>query len=91
MRIPISSSALLKIEYDDKNCFVRSIFALLNPCENSHPSGMADYTQFFNELSNEGFDFSKCTDVYKYEKSKNLSITIFGVNFYQDGIERKHN
>ena len=88
------SKAIFNIETNDKYCFLWSILAYLHPFENSHPSRVRNYIQFFNELNIEGFDFSngyKCSDFQRFEKVNNLSINIFEINFYQDGNKRKHN
>ena len=85
---------MLNIENNDEYCFLWSILASLHPCENSHPSRVKIYRQYFNELNIEGFDFTngfKCSDVHKFEKLNNLCINIFELNFYQDQIKWKHN
>ena len=38
VEIPLRSSAILKIQNNDKYCFIWSILASLHPCENTHPS-----------------------------------------------------
>ena len=38
VKIPLRSNAILKVQNNDKNCFVWSILASLHPCENTHPS-----------------------------------------------------
>ena len=93
VKIPLRSSAILNIENDDKYCFLWSILAHLHPCENSHPNRVSNYKQYFNELNIEGIDFTdgfKTSDVVKFEKLNNLSINIFELKFYQDGINWKH-
>ena len=88
VKIALRSSAILKIQNNDKFCFNWSILAYLHPCENSHPSGVKNYLQYFNELNIQGFDFtngSKCSDVHKFIELNNLSVNIYGLNFYQDG------
>ena len=67
------SSTMLNIENCDKYCFIWSIIARLSPCENSHPTKVKKYRQYFNEFINQDFDFSnryKLTDVHKFEKNK---------------------
>ena len=94
VKIPLRSNAILKKENDDKHCFLWSILTYLHPCENSHPSGVKNYRQYFNELNIEGFDFTngfKCSDMHRFEKLNNLSINIIQLNFYQDGNKWKHN
>ena len=88
------SNAILNIANTDKCCFSWSILAYLHPCENSHPSRVKNYKQYFHELNIKGFDFTnefKCSDVDKFEKLNILSINIFELNFYQDQNKRKHN
>ena len=61
--------------------------AHLHPCENSHPTRVKTYKQFFNELNIQDFDFTngfKCSDMHRFEKLNNLSTNIFELNFYQD-------
>ena len=46
----------------------------------------SNYTQKFDELNNDGFDFANgyiCRDVHKFEKSNSLSKNIIELNFYQ--------
>ena len=66
----------------------------LHPCDNDHPNRVSNYKQYFDELNIEGFDFTdgfRCSDVHRFEKLNNLSINIFGLNFYQDKNKWKHN
>ena len=68
--------------------------ASLHPCENTHPSRVNNYLQFFNELNFQSFDFTngfKCSDVHKFKELNNLSVNIYEINFYQDGDKWKHN
>ena len=61
--------------------------------ENSHPSRVKVYRQYFDDLNLEGFDFTnglKCSDVHAYKKLNNLSKNMFKINFYQDGGKWKH-
>ena len=93
VKIPLRSSAILNIENDDKYCFLWSILAFLHPCENSHPNRVSNYRQYFDELKIDGIDFTdgfKTSDVVKFEKLNNLSVNIFELKFYQDGINWKH-
>ena len=39
-KTPLRSSAILKIENDDKFCFILSIVAHPHPCSNSHSIGV---------------------------------------------------
>ena len=94
VKIPLRSSAILSIENNDKNCFIWSILASLHPCENTHPSRVNKYLEYFNELHFQSFDFTngfKCSNVHKFNELNNLSVNIFELNFYQDGDKWKHN
>ena len=87
VKIPLRSSALIKLKIDDKYCFIRSILAKLHTCENNQPNSVSNYRQYFNQLNIEGFDFGngfKYSDMHRFEKINNLSINIFELNFYQD-------
>ena len=88
------SNAILNVEYNDKCCFLWSILADLHPGENIHPSGVKNYTETFNDLNIEGFEFTNgfnCSDVHKLEKLNTLSANIFDLIFYQDQNKWKHN
>ena len=79
VKIPFRSNAILNIQNNDKNCFLWSILADLHPCENSHPSRIRNYKQYFNELNIDGFDFTngfKCSGMHRFETLKNSSINI---------------
>ena len=94
VKIPLRSNAILNVQNNDKNCFFWSILASLHPCENTHPSRVNNYTQYFNELNFQSFDFTKgfkCSDVHKFNESNNLSVNKYELNFYQDGDKWKHN
>ena len=81
------SNAILNIENNDEYCFLWSILASHNPCNNNHPNRVSNYRQYFNKLNIQGFDFTnvlKCSDVHKFKESNNLSVNIFELNFYQD-------
>ena len=94
VKIPFRSNAILNIQNNDKYCFIWSILASLHPCENTHPSRVNDYIQFFNELNFQSFDFTngfKCSDVHKFNELNNLSVNIYELNFYQDGDKWNHN
>ena len=95
VKIPLRSSAILNIQnIDDKYCFIWSILASLHPCENTHPSRVNNYIQYFNELNFQSFDFTngfKCSDVHRFNELNNLSVNIYELNFYQDGEKWKHN
>ena len=59
-----------------------------------HPNRVSNYKQNFDELSNEGFDFTnefKCCDMHRFEKLNILSINIFEINLYQDKNKWKYN
>ena len=53
VKIPLRSSAILNIQNNDKYCFIWSILASLHPCENTHPSRVNNYIQYFNEIVKE--------------------------------------
>ena len=94
VKIPLRSNALIKIKNNDKCCFSWSILADLHPCEIDHPNRVSNYSQYFNKINIDGFDFTngvKCSDVHKFEKPNDLSINIFELNFYQDKNKQKHN
>ena len=94
VEIPLRSSAILNIQNNDKYCFIWSILASLHPCENTHPSRVNNYLQYFNELNFQSFDFTngfKCSNVHRFNELNNLSVNIYELNFYQDGDKWKHN
>ena len=94
VEIPLRSNAILKFQKNDKYCFIWSILASLHTCENTHPSRVNNYSQYFNELNFQSFDFTngfKCSDVHKFNELNNLSVNIYELNFYQDGDKWKHN
>ena len=85
---PLRSSAILNIQNNDKYCFIWSFLASLHPCENTHPSRVNIYIQYFNELNFQSFDFTngvKCSDVHRFNELNNLFVNIYELNFYQDG------
>ena len=84
VKIPLRSSAILNIQNNDEYCFIWSILASLHPCENSHPSRVNNYIQYFNKLNFQIFDFTngfKCSDVQKFNELNNLSVNIYELNF----------
>ena len=94
VKIPLRSSAILNIQNNDKYCFIWSVLASLHPCENTHPSRVNNYLQYFNELNFQSFEFTngfKCSDVHRFKELNNLSENIYELNFYQDGDKWKHN
>ena len=94
VKIPLRSNAILNVQNNDKYCFVWSILASLYPCENTHPSRVNNYIQYFNELNFQSFDFTngfKCSDVHRFNELNNLSVNIYELNFYLDGDKWKHN
>ena len=93
IKIPLRSNAILNVENNDKYCLLWSILAYLYPCNNNHPNRVSNCKQYFNELNNQGFDFSKgfkCSDVHKFNELNNLSVNIFELAFYQDQNKWKH-
>ena len=94
VKIPLRSNAILNFQINYKHCFIWSILASLHPCENTHPSRVNNYIQYFHELNFQSFDFTngfKCSDVHRFNELNNLSVNIFEINFYQDGDKWKHN
>ena len=94
VKIPLNSNAFLNVQNNDKYCFIWSILASLHPCENTHPSSVNNYLQYFNELKFQSFDFTngfKCGDIHKFNELNNLSVNIYELSFYQDGDKWKHN
>ena len=90
---PLRSNAVLKVENNDKCCFIWSILASLHPCNNNHPNRVSNCKQYFTELIIQGFDFSrgfKCSDVLKFNEINTLSVNIFELIFYQDQNKWKH-
>ena len=59
VKIPLRSNAILNVQNNDKYCFIWSILASLHPCENSNPSRVNNYSQYFNELNFPKFRFYK--------------------------------
>ena len=84
----------MNIKNDDKYCFIWSMLASLHPCKNENPTRVSNYRQYFDELNNEGLDFTngfKCSDLHRFEKLNNLSVNIFELNSYQDKNKWEHN
>ena len=50
-KIPLRSNAILKIENDDKYCFLWSILAYLHPCIDNHPNRVSIYKQYSEEVN----------------------------------------
>ena len=87
VKIPLRSNAILNIQNNDKYCFIWSILAILHPCENTHPSRVNNYLQYFNELNFQSFDFTnsfKCSDVHRFNELNNLSVNIYEHVFLGD-------
>ena len=94
VKIPLRSNDILNVQNNDKYCFIWSILASLHPCENTHPSRVNNYLQYFNELNFQSFDFTngfKCSDVHRFNELNNLSVNTYVLSFYQDGDKWKHN
>ena len=75
VKIRLRSSALIKIKNIDKYCFIWSILAYLQPCENDHPNRVSNFKQYSDELKYEGFDFTngfKCSDFHSFIELKNV-------------------
>ena len=56
IKIPLRSSAILNIQNNDRYCFIWSILASLHPFENTHPSRVNNYIQYFSELNFQNSD-----------------------------------
>ena len=94
VKIPLRSNAILNVQNNDKYCFIWSILASLHPCDNTNPSRVINYKQYFDELNFQSFDFTngfKCSDVHRFNELNNSSVNIYESNFYQDGDKWKHN
>ena len=94
VKIPLRSNAILNIENNDNYCFIWSILASLHPCEISHPSRVNNYLEYATEIKVQSFDFTngfKCSDVHRVDELNNLSVNIYELNFYQDGVKWNHN
>ena len=94
VKIPLRSNAILNVQNNHRYCFIWSILASLRPCEKTHPSRVNNYSQYFNDLNFQSFDFTngfKCGDVHRLNELNNLSVNIYESNFYQDGGKWKQN
>ena len=94
VKIPLRSNAILNVQNIDKYCSIWSILASLHPCENTHPSRVNNYLQYFNELNFQSFDFTNgfnCSDVHRFNELNDLSVNLYELNFYQDVDKWKHN
>ena len=93
-KIPLRSNAILKIENNDKYCFIWSLLASLHPCNDIYPNRVSIYKKYSNELNIQAFDFTngfKCNDIHKFNELNNLSINIFEVFFIVIKINRNIN
>ena len=84
VKIPLRSSAILNVQNNDKYSFIWSILASLHPCENTYPSRVNTYLQYFNELNFQSFDFTngfKCSDVHRFNELNFLSVNIYEFKF----------
>ena len=94
VKLPLRASAILNIRNIDKDFFIWSILAYLHPCENTQPSRVNKYLQYFNELNFQSFYFTngfKCSDVHRFNDLKELSVIIYELNFYQGVDNWQHN
>ena len=85
VKIPLRSSAILNIEFNDEYCFLWSKLAGLQPRNTSHPIRVSSCRKNFREQNIQCFDVSngfRCTDIHKFKKLKNLSRNINEVSFY---------
>ena len=93
----MTSNTILKIQNDDKYCFIWSIlvyFHSMADSENGHAKTVSKYRQTFDELNIDGFDFTNGLsgkDMHRNEKSNIFSINIFELNFFQEQNNLKHN
>ena len=71
MRNQLRSNAVLNFENNDKFCFIWSILASLQPCNNNHPNRFSNYRQYFDELNVGGFDFTMDSNVVMFINLKN--------------------
>ena len=79
LKIPLRSNAILNVQNNGKLCFIWSFLAKLHPCENTHPSRVNNYSQYFNDLNFQSFDFTngfRCSDVHRFNELNNLSVNI---------------
>ena len=91
--IPLRTTAILRIENDDKYCFIWSILATVHRCNNNHPNRVSNYRQYFDEIKTKRLDFTngfKCSDVHIFNETNNSSVGIFEITFYRDPIKWKH-
>ena len=73
VKIRLRSNAILKIENNNKDCFIWSILASLRPCNNNHSNRVSNDKEHSNELNINGFDFTnrfKCSDVHRFNEKK---------------------
>ena len=73
VKIPMSSSGVLKSENDEKKSFIWSILASLYPCQKSHPNRVSNYRRFLYEINVQDFEFTngfECSLVQKFGKLK---------------------
>ena len=70
VKVRTTSSLILKVQIDDKSCFIWSIPAQLHPkadSENGHLTKGSCYRHYFDEINIPEFDFYngyKCIDVH---------------------------
>ena len=51
VKVPLRSSIIVNIKNDDKYCFLWSILAKLDPCEDSHPNRVSIYELFLMKIT----------------------------------------
>ena len=93
VKVPLRPNAILNIVNNDKHCFLWSILSYLHPCNNSHPSRVSNFKQYFNELNINEYDFTNgfnCSDVHKVKEIINLSVNLFQLNNCQDQNKWRH-
>ena len=93
VKIPLGSTAILNVQNKDKYCFIWSNLASLHPCENTHPSRVNNYFQYFNGLNFQSFDSTNgftCSDVHRFNELNILCVNIHELNFHQDADKWKH-
>ena len=80
VEFPLRTNAILKIQNNERYCFLWSILASVHPV-NKDPQRVSKYMPYKNELNITDIDFSngmRITDIDRFEKLNNqLSIKVF--------------
>ncbi|XP_049826843.1 uncharacterized protein LOC126266582 [Aethina tumida] len=74
-----NKKGVLNIENNDEYCFLWSIVAALNPCNNrKNPNRTSSYPHFSEVLNYDDIDFPiKLKDIPKFEQLNNISVNVF--------------